>query len=490
MHRAAARPSVPKNLHVASDSLAFALLGAARICAGVRDGHSMRDGLERERGTFAAAARERAAMHRSDPIAAIHDLSARALRRRGRADALLSLIADRIPDPPLLRELLVVSIALLVDALDERFAADATFQERVQGLPYAPFTLVDQAVDAAASLPELARGKSFVNAVLRTLLRRIQEAPAVMALVLRGDHASDEARYELPSWWVARLRDAYPDQWLAIVASSLEVPPLVVRVNRRKATCTAYLERLAAAGIAAVAVGPSAVRFTRPVPVSRIPGFTEGVVSIQDEAAQRAAFLLDIADGMRVLDACAAPGGKTGHLLELADLDLTAIDADAARLSRVKDNLDRLGLSAQLIAGNAARPERWWDGRRFDRILVDVPCTASGILRRHPDIRWLRREDDIAKLSRAAQQITGALWSLLEPDGKLLIVTCSVFPEESVRHAHAFAARHSDAIALSAPGQLLPVRSENSAADADADVEGDAAVDHDGLFFALFEKMR
>jgi len=413
----------------------------------------------------------------------IHDLSARALRRRGRADGLLALIADRIPDPPLLRELLVVSIALLLDALDDRFAADATFDERVQGLPYAPFTLVDQAVQAAASLPELARAKSFVNAVLRSLLRRMQDAPAAVAAVLRGDRASDEARYELPSWWVARLRDAYPERWLAIVASSLEAPPLVVRVNRRRATRDAYLERLAAEGIGAAPVGPSAVRIARPLPVSRIPGFIEGVVSVQDEAAQRAAFLLDVADGMRVLDACAAPGGKTGHLLELADLDLTAIDADAARLSRVKDNLDRLGLSAQLIVGDAARPERWWDGKRFDRILVDVPCTASGILRRHPDIRWLRREDDIAKLSRAAQQITGALWSLLEPDGKLLIVTCSVFPEESVRHAHAFAARHADAVALPAPGQLLPVRAENGDG-------ADAALDHDGLFFALFEKMR
>ena len=394
----------------------------------------------------------------------------------------------------MLRELLVVSIALLVDALDDRFAVDASFETRVQGLPYAPFTLVDQAVDAAASLPELARGKNFVNAVLRNLLRRIEETPTVLARVLRGNQASDEARYELPSWWVARLRDAYPDAWPAIVASSLETPPLVVRVNRRKTTRDAYLERLADEGIAAVAVGPSAVRLERAVPVSRIPGFADGVVSVQDEAAQRAAFLLDVADGMRVLDACAAPGGKTGHLLELADLDLTAIDADAARLSHVKDNLDRLGLSAglsaKLIAGDAARPERWWDGKHFDRILVDVPCTASGILRRHPDIRWLRREDDIATLSRAAQHITGALWSLLKPDGKLLLVTCSVFPEESVRHAHAFATRHRDAIALAAPGQLLPVLGDRGGAGVDAAAAARATVDHDGLFFALYAKMR
>ncbi len=493
------------DFEIASDALAFALLGAARICASVREGHTLREGLERERSAFASRARGTVATHRSDPIAAMHDLSARALRRRGRADALLALIADRVPDPPLLRELLVVSIALLVDTLDDRFADDASFEERVQGLPYAPFTLVDQAVRAAASLPELARGKNFVNAVLRSLLRRIEEAPSGLMHVLRGDRASDEARYELPSWWVRRLRDAYPERWRDIAAPTLENPPLAVRVNRRKTTRDAYLERLAAEGIAACAIGPSAVRLVRATSVSHIPGFSEGVVSVQDEAAQRAGFLLDVADGMRVLDACAAPGGKTGHLLELADLVLTAIDADQARLSRVQENLDRLGLTAQLIAGNAAHPERWWDGRRFDRILVDVPCTASGILRRHPDIRWLRREEDIAKLSRAAQQITGALWPLLEPDGKLLLVTCSVFPEESVRHAHAFAALHPDALALPAPGQLLPVRLERARAHAGADVinaahddvtessngsSNDAAVDHDGLFFALFEKMR
>lgn len=491
-----------KSSGLATDSLAFALLGATRVCLGVRNGRSLRDGLDHERGALETApkarpvARARAASRASDPIGAIHDLSARALRRRGRADALLAVIADRIPEPPLLRELLVVAIALLVDALDEHFALDASFEARVAGLPYAPFTLVDQAVGAAASSPELARGKNFVNAVLRNLLRRMQDAPATLIEVLRGESASDEARHELPSWWVTRLADAYPGTWRDIVTSSLETPPLVVRVNCRESTRDAYLQRLAEDGVAATPVGPSAVRFERAMPVSRIPGFPDGVVSVQDEAAQRAGFLLDVRDGMRVLDACAAPGGKTGHMLELADLDLIAIDADASRLTRVKDNLDRLGLSAgfsaglplQLIVGDAARPERWWDGRRFDRILVDVPCTASGILRRHPDIRWLRREDDIAKLSRAAQQITDALWSLLDPDGKLLLVTCSVFPEESVRHAHAFAARHADARALAAPGQLLPVG--NAHAHTTATVNADAAVDHDGLFFALFEKMR
>jgi 16S rRNA (cytosine967-C5)-methyltransferase len=395
---------------------------------------------------------------------------------------LLALIGERIPDPPLLRELLVVSIALLVDALSEEQADADSFEARVEGLPYSPFTLVDQAVHAAASDAALERGKGFVNAVLRTLLRKVKEAPSALEAVLWGDRAGDLARHELPSWWVGRLRKAYPSQWRHIVDASLAMPPLVVRVNRRRTTRDAYLERLEAEGIAARPIGEVAVRFEKPLPVVRIPGFADGSVSIQDEAAQRAAPLLDAGDGMRVLDACAAPGGKTGHLLERADVDLVALDSDVSRLARVRDNLDRLGLAAELVVGDAAAPATWWDGRPFDRILADVPCTASGILRRHPDIRWLRRESDISALSRTAQQITGALWSLLYPGGKLLLVTCSVFPEESAQHAASFAARHADAAILSAPGQLLP--------EVDGQGSPSSGQDHDGLFFALFEKMR
>ncbi len=294
--------------------------------------------------------------------------------------------------------------------------------------------------------------------------------------------ARDDTRFELPTWWLDRLRDAYPSDWQRIAEASLVQPPLTLRVNRRRTTREACLARLAESGIAARPLGEDGVRLDRALPVLRIPGFADGHVSVQDEGAQRAARLLDATNGMRVLDACAAPGGKTGHLLELADLDLVALDVDQARLGRVRDNLDRLGLSATLVAGDAARPDGWWDGRRFDRILADVPCTASGILRRHPDIRWLRRERDIAQLSRTAQQITDALWSLLDPGGRLLLVTCSVFPEESARHAARFAAHHADARTLPAPGQLLPT--------GDGRATGSFDQDHDGLFFALFEKMR
>ncbi|MEO8937002.1 MAG: 16S rRNA (cytosine(967)-C(5))-methyltransferase RsmB [Burkholderiaceae bacterium] len=475
-------PSLPadRRKRLPPDSLAFALLGAARVCVGVRAGHTLRDGLERERRSLDAIPGLASAARLSDPQAAIHDLAARALRRRGKADALLATIGQRIPEPALLRELMVVSIALLVDALSPTFAIGTSFDERVRDLPYSPFTLVDQAVHAASSDPDLARGKGFVNAVLRTLLRRLDEEPQALQQSLYGPGATDLTRFELPSWWVARLRTAYPDRWQAVVERSLEQAPLVVRVNRRRTSRDAYLAGLHDAGIDADPIGFDGVRFAKATSVQRIPGFADGVVSVQDEAAQRAAPLLGPVDGMRVLDACAAPGGKTGHLLEIADIDLVALDSDAARLARVRENLERLGLVAQCVTGDAATPDRWWDGRGFDRILADVPCTASGILRRHPDIRWLRRETDIDGLSRTAQQITAALWSMLNPGGRLLLVTCSIFPEESVGHADQFLARHADAVVLAAPGQLLPASVGS----------GDGLSDHDGLFFALFEKMR
>ena len=480
------RPGLPP------DSLAFALLGAARVCAGVRTGRTLRDGLDAERRAFAAAPRGRAVTQQSDPQAAIHDLAARALRRRGKADVLLAEIGRRVPDPELLRELLVVSIALLVDAVDPNLGPDVSFEMRIAGLPYSPFTLVDQAVHAASSEPTLARGKGFVNAVLRTMLRRLQDEPAALQRVVHGDGAPDIARYELPTWWVTRLRSAYPTRWQAIAEASRGTPPLVVRVNRRRTTRDDYLARLHDQGIAAQAIGRDAVRFERAVPVTRIPGFADGLVSVQDEAAQRAAVLLGVEDGHRVLDACAAPGGKTGHLLESADIDLIALDSDPMRLVRVRDNLDRLGLTARCVAGDAADPSKWWDGTGFDRILADVPCTASGIVRRHPDIRWLRRESDIASLSRTAQHITAALWSMLNPGGRLLLVTCSVFLEESARHADQFAARHANAMVLSAPGQLLPggLDDARSRTPDGFDDRGAGPADHDGLFFALFEKTR
>jgi 16S rRNA (cytosine967-C5)-methyltransferase len=280
------------------------------------------------------------------------------------------------------------------------------------------------------------------------------------------------AQWNYPQWWIDATRAAYPQQWQAVLAAGNVHPPLTLRVNRRKSTVEAYLQLLAGAGMQGTLVGPCAVRLEQAVNVSQIPGFGEGLVSVQDAAAQLAAPLLDLQDGMRVLDACAAPGGKSGHILELADVELTALDADPVRLARVGQNLDRLGLAGTLVAADA-QASQWWDAGQYDRILADVPCTASGIVRRHPDIRWLRRKADTHQLATLSAKILDNLWQMLRPNGKLLFVTCSLWPQESEAQAAAFAVRHN-AIRLGAPGQLLPTSG--------------AGLDHDGLFYALFQK--
>jgi 16S rRNA (cytosine967-C5)-methyltransferase len=331
--------------------------------------------------------------------------------------------------------------------------------------PYEAFTVVDQAVGAAAAHPDFAHAKAMVNAVLRRFLR---EREQLLAAALR----EPVAQWNYPQWWIDAVRTAYPGDWQDVLTAGNRQPPLTLRVNRRKTDVETYLDTLAAAGMDATQVGPSAVRLAQAVNVAQIPGFADGLVSVQDAGAQLAAPLLDVRDGMRVLDACAAPGGKSGHILECADVDLTALDADARRLVRVDQNLQRLGLSATVKAG-AAESTDWWDGRQYDRILADVPCTASGIVRRHPDIRWLRRKSDTHQLATLSSKILDNLWQMLRPDGKLLFVTCSLWPQESEAQAAAFAVRHG-AIRLDAPGQLLP--------------RSGAGQDHDGLFYALFHK--
>jgi 16S rRNA (cytosine967-C5)-methyltransferase len=383
---------------------------------------------------------------------AIQDIAYRTMRQLGRSETLLGLMTSKAPEPPMLGGLLCAALALL---------------DPPQGTPapYEAFTVVDQAVNAAASHPDFAHAKAMVNAVLRRFLR---EREALVAEALR----QPLARWNYPQWWIDTTRAAYPADWEAILAAGNVHPPLTLRVNRRRTDVDAYLKTLQDAGIEAAQVGPEAVRLAQAVNVSQIPGFHEGLVSVQDAGAQLAAPLLDLADGMRVLDACAAPGGKSGHILESADVDLTSVDADPQRLARVRDNLGRLGLEAKLVAAEA-QDTGWWDGRPFDRILADVPCTASGIVRRHPDIRWLRRKSDTLQLATLSSKILDNLWQMLLPNGKLLFVTCSLWPQESEAQAAAFAARH-DAIRLDAPGQLLPASG--------------AAQDHDGLFYALFQK--
>ena len=401
----------------------------------------------------------------------VQALTFHALRQLGSSQQLLRELAPKAPAAEVQ--------ALLCVALAQLLPADAP--------AYAPHTLVDQAV--AAARRRRAAAAPFVNAVLRRFLRerdaRVDSARRVPA-----------ARWNHPDWWIDRLRQDWPAQWQALLTTANQHPPMTLRVNRRRSSGADYLQRLAAQGIVArllddPAFGGQAVVLQRPCPVQALPGFADGEVSVQDASAQRAALLLAqdgprtvLAPGARVLDACAAPGGKTAHLLELADLDLLALDSDASRLARVDDTLRRLGLHAELKAADAADPARWWDGRPFDAILLDAPCSASGIVRRHPDIRWLRRPADLPALAALQTRLLDALWPLLKPGGRLLYATCSVFKCEGQAQIDAFLQRHgADAPTLhpGSPGHLLTVPDNPGSA-------AGSAVTHDGFYLALLQR--
>ena len=391
----------------------------------------------RDRRSLTQALSQLRAAHPADARAwsAAQNLAYGCLREAGRLRFFLSRLVGRPLKPPdLLGPLLV--------GLHELDATDTP-----------AYAVVNETVALAAQRHPGA--KNFVNAVLRNFDRR-REA------LVRDAQAEAEARWNFPEWWLKRLQAEYPRHWQAIVTAQNAHPPMTLRVNRRRADPELALERLAEAGLPGRRTGPWAIRLERPVPIAELPGFSEGYVSVQDLGAQWAAPLLDVADGQRVLDACAAPGGKTGHLLELADLELTALDSDPARLVRVEENLTRLGRVASLRAADAGTPDAWWDGRPFDRILLDAPCTASGVAGRHPDGRWLKRAEDLQQLRGEQSRLLEALWPLLRPGGKMLYATCSLFGAENAGQVAAFLARHPDArIEPDDPpgardGQLLP----------------------------------
>ncbi|MCC7038851.1 MAG: 16S rRNA (cytosine(967)-C(5))-methyltransferase RsmB [Burkholderiales bacterium] len=391
----------------------------------------------------------------------VRELASGALRHWGRLDALVRALATHAPAPPV--------AALLAVAL---YQLDHT---------RAPaFAVVDRAVEAAALLAHPGV-KAFVNALLRRYLREREALNAAVAA------ASPVARWSYPRWWIGRVQSDHPTQWESILAVGNERPPLTLRVNRRVTTRTALSAIFEARGIEVTTVGRDGLIVAVPQPVADLPGFADGAFSVQDAGAQLAAPLLGAADGMRVLDACAAPGGKTTHLLELADVALVALDTDAARLARVGDNLARLRLDHRpvtLRTGDAGDPAAWWDGQAFDRILADVPCTASGIVRRHPDGKWLRRKTDVAGFALQQRRILDALWPLLAPGGVLLYATCSVFAQENEDTVRTFVGRHPDALRESInfgpdiahdAGQLLPAG------------EG-ARHNQDGFFYARLSK--
>lgn len=404
---------------------------------------------------------ELAALWRGQPTAdatwraLTQDLTYGVLRHRGELEARLDVLANKPLRDAEIKQLLLVGLYQLHHT---RAAAHA---------------VVDQAVGACALLDTRSAKatQGLINAVLRASQRRRAELDELMA-------QSETARYSFPQWWINKLKKQYPADHVAMLEAGNRHAPLTLRVNARRTARDAYLKALAAAGIAAQALESHAVVLDKPVPVSRLPGFAGGLVSVQDASAQRAAPLLDAQDGMRVLDACAAPGGKSAHVLELANVELTAIDIDESRLLRVTDNLRRLGLKAKTLTADAADPDHWWDGALYERILADVPCSAAGVTRRHPDIKWLRRESDIAQFAGRQQTMMDALWRLLAPGGKFLYVTCSVFREENHEQIARFTGHHADARRLPLPGEF-PVEHAGQ-------ILPDAV--HDGFFYALLQK--
>lgn len=389
------------------------------------------------------------------------DLSYGTLRFYGEIDTYLKQLLEKpLTDERLHAVLLVAIYQLLHDKADA-------------------FTVVNQAVHAVSQLKRpMAKSwaKGLVNAILRNFLRQKE--------VLNVQSKTNEvATYSYPQWWINKLKTQYSEHWQNILAIGNQHPPMTLRVNTKKISVQDYLQLLARQETEASHLGAQAVELKKPIAVDKIPGFTDGVVSVQDYGAQLAAQLLDVQANMRVLDACCAPGGKTGHILELAEVQMTALDSDETRLQRVQGNLDRLNLKASLLVGDAASTD-WYDGKPFDRILADVPCTASGIVRRHVDIKWLRRESDVASFVAQQAKILPNLWQMLAKGGQLLYVTCSVFDEENQRQIDQFLKNHTDAsqlpldAALNNPqanithinGQLIPSNA------------------HDGFFYALLQK--
>lgn len=446
---------MPEN-YIPSQRIALSdiLLACARAVQAVQSGRSLSDALAATPAPLRAATQS---------------ISFHVMRRLGLATEIKGVLVKRTPPNALFDALLQVSLALLDTAME---AEASGVQPAAQTPIYAVHTIVDQAVRAVDATHGMQSYKGLLNGALRRFTR---ERPSI--LTQARQQAS--ARWNYPSWWVKQLQQTYPQQWEALLEASDRPGPMTLRVNLRRASVSQVIEGFAQDGILAEPVGEAGLVLEQPRPVYELPGFSEGWWSVQDAAAQQAALLLQPFDGARVLDACSAPGGKAAHLLELAQVDLLALDNDAARLERVGQNLDRLGLQhdgVRLQCADAADTQAWWDGQPFDLVLADVPCTASGVVRRHPDIRWLRREADIARTAALQRKIIAGLWKTVKPGGRMLYATCSIFPQEGERQARRFLEAYPDAERLAAPGQILPLPDESGRAL------------FDGFFYALFAK--
>jgi len=426
--------------------------GAARVIARVAHGRrSLTDVLPPELQSLADAQQR----------ALLQELSYGTLRWYFQLDAILQLLLDK----PLKSSAADVHGLMLA----------GLYQLDHMALPQR--VAVHETVQAARSL-----NKAWASGLVNAVLRNYQRNGPDLHLAIADDPG---ACYAHPGWLVGRIQADWPDDWASILQANNARPPLGLRINRQRVTRDEYLEQLALHRIEAVPLSATdqGIMLAKPVSVDALPGFSEGVVSVQDGAAQLAAGLLDLAPGQRVLDACAAPGGKTAHLLETQPklAALTALDADAGRLRRVEENLARLGLQARIIHGDAGEPDKWWDGHCYDRILLDTPCSASGVIRRHPDIKLLRQPGDIPALCARQARLLEAVWPLLAARGMLLYCTCSVLADENSRQVERFLATHADVVEVSidatwgqastAGRQLLP-----------------GEKDMDGFYFACLRK--
>lgn len=397
----------------------------------------------------------------------VQALSFLALRQLGRASALREQLASKTP-PPAVDALLCTALALCWSEAEA---------------PYPVHTLVNQTVEAARKQRQTQAQSGFINACLRRFMRERDD-------LVHQTNGNLQAQWNHPRWWIERLQADHPQHWQVLLDMAQKPAPMTLRVNRQHHTVAAYQQQLDAMGVSSRVVGLQGLQLSKAMPVHLLPGFSAGHVSVQDAAAQVAAPLLlqglDSTQPWKILDACAAPGGKTGHLLELyPHVDVLALDVDESRCERIHQNLQRLGQRAKVCAADAGKPDQWWDGESFDAILLDAPCTASGIVRRHPDVRWLRRSTDSGQLAKIQESLLKALWPLLKPGGRLLYCTCSIFKAEGDETVQAFLQRNTDALLQLSPGHLIPGQTPSG-----LPVEHNPLGEHDGFYYALLEKRR
>ena len=336
--------------------------------------------------------------------------------------------------------------------------------------------LVSETVNATGALKR-PWASALVNGALRSMIRQGEK-------ILDNKEWKDIDRYDHPFWLIDKCRHYWPEQWQNILQANNEHPPMTLRINSRRVTRNQYLEKLTSCDLTAreTPLSPTGITLEKACPVDKLPGFTEGLISVQDEAAQLSVPLLDCQPGDRVLDACAAPGGKTCHLLEQTpSLDLWAVDVEEKRLVRLRENLARLRLQAHVICGDAAMPETWWDGQPFDRILLDAPCSATGVIRRHPDIKLLRRAEDVSALVSIQKKLIRQMWDMLKCGGLMVYATCSILREENDDQIESFLSTQADASLITVQKyqpyhspygmQFFPVN------------DG-----HDGFFYSILQK--